>query len=160
MDNESRLLSKGLIMKTLIKKVLFLMLLQTPNMCRCKHTCTHTHKHTKRVCKWRCNPQSYHYIIWLIHTGVKITPPFLAHSLPHNLPKLPAAQHMSITRYPAFFYFFTSPSSCWSNLADINILFLSFATSVPSCPITPNVPLSPCFFGKLLRQPLAFTQLC
>ena len=32
-----------------------------------------THTHIWGVCKWQCNPQSYHYIIWLIHTGAKIT---------------------------------------------------------------------------------------
>lgn len=68
-------------------------------------------KGTQTVCKQRCNPQSYHYIIWLIHTGEKITTPLLAHADPtppphHDLPKLPAAQHMSITHY-LFIYLFS-----------------------------------------------------
>lgn len=60
------------------------------------------------MCKLRCNPQSYHYIIWLIHAAEKDnTPQPRPYSLLPNHPKWPAAQHMSITSYAAFFYLLT-----------------------------------------------------
>lgn len=67
--------------------------------------------HTGGVCKLRCKPQSYHYIIWLIHAAEKDNTPQPPQPRPDSLlpnrPKWPAAQHMSITSYAAFFYLLT-----------------------------------------------------